>query len=319
MAPRSKNGSRFGDGLEPEDDIRPKARAAARRKATVKAASKRLDGFGAGLDDRQTSTALAAIQASPEVDLPLSKTRGRPRKTRGVMDDPDREAKDARHLHMMQTTPLPDGYKLIEIPALDIREVMLKLVSDTALLTHAWSEKAIKMLLGRQTQEASVGREPKNPVEDYQSSAYLIEARRPWENSIFGLPSIGFKKAAVAACTSLGKTITKVAARQAFHVMDSMVRIQGDKPHMRRDMVRVGTGTADIRFRAEWSRWEVELRIRYNARLLSERQLVNMYNMAGFAVGVFEWRPECDGMHGLFHVGNVSIPRKVSDGLGLAK
>jgi hypothetical protein len=29
---------------------------------------------------------------------------------------------------------------------------------------------------------------------------------------------------------------------------------------------------------------------------------VNLFNVAGFAVGVGEWRPERDGSNGMFHV-----------------
>jgi len=80
-----------------------------------------------------------------------------------------------------------------------------------------------------------------------------------------------------------------------------MVRIEGE-PSMREDMVRVGMGTADIRYRGEFKKWAVELLIRHNARVLSAEQVANLFNTAGFAIGVGEWRPQRDGSFGMFHV-----------------
>src|SRR5262249_15901195 len=93
----------------------------------------------------------------------------------------------------------------------------------------------------------------------------------------------------------------KVAARQAFHVVGELVQIHGE-PEMREDMVRVGMGAADIRYRAEFKQWKVCLSIRYNARVLTDEQIINLFNTAGFAGGVGEWRSEKDGSFGLFHV-----------------
>jgi len=66
-------------------------------------------------------------------------------------------------------------------------------------------------------------------------------------------------------------------------------------------MVRVGLGTADIRIRAEFPAWSTTLDIRYNGNVLSREQIANLFNTAGFAVGVGEWRPQKDGSYGMFH------------------
>jgi hypothetical protein len=71
---------------------------------------------------------------------------------------------------------------------------------------------------------------------------------------------------------------------------------------MREDMVKIAMGTADLRYRGEFSDWHARLLVRYNANVLSESQILNLINVAGFAVGVGEWRPEKDGMNGMFHV-----------------
>jgi hypothetical protein len=200
----------------------------------------------------------------------------------------------ASHLEALETKPAVSNVK-ISLPELDIRTIRIRVVGDSSLITHRWSDKARKMMLDKQCGVATQGREHKIPEQDFRESLY----RMP-DGKGCGVPSLAFKNAAVTACTSLGKSITKVQARQAFHVIGELVRIEGE-PSMREDMVRVGMGTADIRFRGEFLKWACILEVRYNARVLSAEQIVNIINTSGFAVGICEWRPECNGAHGMFH------------------
>jgi len=200
--------------------------------------------------------------------------------------------KGAAHLEALETRP--SVVKPITLPPLDIRWLKVKIVGDSPLICHRWSEKARKAMIDKQTGTPTAGREYKVPEEDYQSSLY------PHPDGGYGFPAIAFKNAAVTACTSLGKAITKVGARQAFHVVGELVKIEGE-PQPREDMVRIGMGTADIRYRGEFPVWSCVLTIRFNARVLTHEQIVNMLNTAGFPVGVGEWRAEKDGSNGLFH------------------
>ena len=43
--------------------------------------------------------------------------------------------------------------------------------------------------------------------------------------------------------------------------------------------------------------------VKFNAALLSAEQVVNLFQTAGFAVGIGDWRPERNGLFGRFHVG----------------
>jgi hypothetical protein len=227
----------------------------------------------------------------------VAQKRGNGRKTKSWSEEEGRAAKDAEHLAALESkAPAGSARINISLPKLDIREIELTLEGDSPLICHKWSEKAKRLILDKQMGKASEGREHKNPEEDYRESLYRLP-----DGSGYGFPAIAFKNAAVTACTSLGKSITKVAARQAFHVVGELVRIEGE-PRPREDMVRVGMGTADIRYRGEFPEWRVRLRVRYNARVLSDEQVVNLFNVAGFAVGVGEWRSERDGSYGLFHV-----------------
>jgi hypothetical protein len=199
----------------------------------------------------------------------------------------------------------------IELPSLALETIDVTLVGDTPLIVHAWSAKAKKEMLDKQMKKATKAKEAKDPTQDFRDSLYTLE------DGGHGFPSVAFKAAAITAVTSVSG-ITKVAARQAFQVVGEMAiikgamdgcvtrmdlcRIQGSVATMREDMVRVGMGTADIRYRGEYWPWFTTVRVRHNPTVLSAEQILNLFNIAGFGVGVGEWRMEKDGQNGLFHV-----------------
>lgn len=168
---------------------------------------------------------------------------------------------------------------------------------------HQWSKKAIEAMLDKQLKRATSVKEAKNPDQDYQESIYRLPDGSP------GFPVLAFKSSAVTACTSIGN-VTKVAARQSFHICGEMTAIHGDH-RSRKDMVRVGMGTADIRYRAEFPEWWCQIDVDYNRAMLSEEMLTNLFATAGFAVGVGEWRPERDGQNGRFHVAETAEARRL--------
>ena len=83
--------------------------------------------------------------------------------------------------------------------------------------------------------------------------------------------------------------------------MCELVEIVGE-PTMREDMVRVGMGVADLRYRGEFKKWQCKIPLRYNANVLSLEQILNIFDTAGFSTGVGEWRPQKNGDYGMFHV-----------------
>ena len=194
----------------------------------------------------------------------------------------------------------------VSIPAMNIRSMEIVLVGDAPLVVHAWSDKAKKMMLDKQMKKATGGKEAKDPEQCFIDSLYWV-GKKPKKATMadvkkgaFGFPTIAFKSAAVDACRNVdGMTMTM--ARGAFHISGRTTRIDG-KPRPREDMVRVGMGTADIRYRGEFDPWRVTLSIRYNAGVLSIEQIVNLFNVAGFAIGVGEGRPQKNGSWGMFHV-----------------
>ena len=210
-----------------------------------------------------------------------------------------------------QSAAKPAGGRL-EVPEMRIGRMRLTLFGDTPLVCHRFDEKATQMILDKQMGKAAVGREYKKPAEDFFRAFYVLPGTVPllhdedennvWAEGRFGFPAIGLKAAAVRAATDVGLKMTDM--RRAFHIDGDLVEIKSEQhPQMRMDMVRIGMGTADVRFRPEFRDWSADVPIRFNEAVISVEQIVNLFNLAGFGVGIGEWRPEKDGQWGMFHVG----------------
>lgn len=181
----------------------------------------------------------------------------------------------------------------IELPPIKIQTVDFLLIGDSPLIVHAWSEKAKRQMLDKQMKKATKAKEAKDPQADYEACFYYTSDKR------YGFPTIGVKASMVGACRFVDMKMTE--ARGAFHIDGEMLEVRGD-PQMREDMVRVGMGTADIRYRPEFLNWSIPVRIKFNASVIGPEQLANLLNTAGFAIGIGEWRPEKNGSYGRFHV-----------------
>ena len=203
--------------------------------------------------------------------------------------------------------------EVITIPAIDIRNATITLKGDSPLIVHKWSEKAKKMMLDKQMKVAtSKGYDAKDPFADFVDTIYFLSGKpesptpEAFEEALsngarFGFPSVGVKASAVSAGFRAGVTKNLVSMNGAFHIDEEYVEIKG-VPQIREDMVRVGMGTADIRYRAEFPEWSTTFTVKYNAGVISLAQLCNLFNLGGFAVGIGEWRPEKGGTYGRYHV-----------------
>lgn len=206
----------------------------------------------------------------------------------------------------------------IEIKPIEIQKTTIRVVGDTPLIMHAWSEKAKREILDKQMKKTkAAAKQAKNPVEDFIRSMYWVEgfpeemSEDGFEEAIrkgarFGFPVTAFKQAAISAAYRMGWTKDKMSMRGAFFIdgdENQMVEIFSDVPVIREDMVKVGMGTADIRFRGEFRNWYADLTISYNKNgQYSLEQIINIINAGGYVCGIGEWRPERDGQYGMFHV-----------------
>jgi hypothetical protein len=174
-------------------------------------------------------------------------------------------------------------------------------ISGTApLIVHRFDEKAKEMMLQAQQTKTRAKKEPKNPVACYAASMYRLP------DGGHGFPAVGFK-AAMVDSARLFDGVKMTELRQSLHVVgegtEQLVRIIADEPRMREDVVRVGMGTADLRYRAEYWPWRAELVINFVPAMLSAESVIAIVDAAGLG-GVGEWRPSKakTGLYGTFEV-----------------
>lgn len=187
-----------------------------------------------------------------------------------------------------------------ELQKIKVETATITVKGLSPLIMHRWSEKARKEMLDKQMKK-TVKKEAKSPEDQYEASVYKLDDGR------LGFPADAFKKAMIRGAKQIGLVMTD--ARTSFFVHGEyctrddreLVPVSGEiRP--REDMVRVGMGTADIRFRGQIAEWQADLHISYNSSITSFDQIVNMLHAAGYGVGVGEWRPEKDGTFGRFEV-----------------
>ena len=206
----------------------------------------------------------------------------------------------------------------IEIKPVEIAEVNVRIVSDTPLIMHRWSVKAKREILDKEMGKAKKAREIKRPVNDFCRSMYWMQGE-PAEDATddeimaavpsgrFGFPVTAIKQAEISAAFRSGMSKDKVSLQGAFFITgegeEQLAEVKGDAPHIREDMVRVGMGAADIRYRGEFDSWYMDLTVRYNKNgQYSLEQILNIINLGGFCCGIGEWRPEKSGQNGMYHI-----------------
>lgn len=207
---------------------------------------------------------------------------------------------------------------VVEIRPLDIKRVKIKIVGDTPLIVHAWSEKAKRMMLEAQTKATKTkGKSIRDPYDDFIQSMYWLEGK-PEESTVeafedavkngakWGFPVSAIKMAGNSAAYRNGWVKNQMSLRGSYFLKteyEEMAEIKGATPIMREDMVRIGMGSADLRYRAEFRNWSMEMILEYNASGdMTLEQIVNIINAGGYSVGIGEWRPEKDGSFGTYHI-----------------
>ena len=208
------------------------------------------------------------------------------------------------------------------IKPIEIKEVGIRIVGDNSLIVHAWSEKARRMMIETQTKTTRTKARPiRRPFEEFVDSMYWLtekpvadtdeELEELFGKAIangakFGFPVGAIKQAANSAAYRLGWVRNQMALRGTYFIKTEYgeyAEIKGCVPEPREDMVRVGMGSADLRYRGEFCDWYMDCIIKYNANGdLTLEQILNCINAGGYACGIGEWRPERDGTNGMFHV-----------------
>lgn len=206
----------------------------------------------------------------------------------------------------------------IEIRPIDIKTSHIRIIGDSPLIVHNWGVKEKREMLEKQMGKTKTkARAKKDPFDDFVNSLYWVEgmpeestpeafSEAVRDGAKWGFPITAIKCAANSAAYRMGWVKNQMQLRGSYFLKSEygyLAEVRGSVPEIREDMVRVGMGTADIRYRGEFKDWYIDFDLEYNASgAVSLEQIINCINAGGFACGIGEWRPEKDGMFGMFHV-----------------
>lgn len=185
--------------------------------------------------------------------------------------------------------------RTIEIPEIKLSTIVVGIIGRTPLLTNRFGEKARQKIEDKQQKKAKTAKEARNPDEEFQDACHMLTGGG------YGFPAVGIKKALVVAGGRFAdEKMTHL--RGVINIMADLVEIKGKPPTMRSDTVRLANGVTSIAYRPQFMPWEMEIPVTFNASIIGEAQILNLFQIAGFAVGLGAWRPECNGVFGQFEL-----------------
>lgn len=178
----------------------------------------------------------------------------------------------------------------VELDAFRLSSATLVLESLTPLLANWMTPQRVDRLCRERELKDSGAKKPKHltPEEHFNECIY------PKKNGHHVIRSDSFTASFTQAAKTFATNIDKVQVKGTVSIPAQFVEIEGPEPTIRRDAVRLGdkNRTLDFRYRAEFSKWKASVLIYFNPEgKLGLSQIVNLINLAGFQVGIGDWRP----------------------------
>lgn len=204
-----------------------------------------------------------------------------------------------------KAVPTASGMRIVTIPGIKTEKVTCLVVGTAPLICHKFSQKVIGQLLAKHKGEAKQAREKKDPEANFEAARYRLL------DGSDGVPAGGVKGCIVAANdkdSGLAKTTAKGVFRvSADCVATNLIRIiTPTPPRMREDVTRTTTGVVNITHRPEYWPWAMLLNVEFLPGYVSIAQTLQAIEMAGFRIGLCEWRPSSKmsttGTYGTFRL-----------------
>lgn len=221
----------------------------------------------------------------------------------------------------------------VSIPAPNIQAMMVEIKGTSPIIFNQFPKKAIRQMEEKQqkTSASLKNKDVRQPINEYRESFYRDSEGR------VALPALNIKQAIVGSSRNIaGVTMTLLrgavfvagdadglipvlaGGKEVRVTQDPEMLADDEQPAtgiigldpsnsdvaMRRDMVRLaGMGSpADMRYRGQLSNWSMKFMVKYNADVLTAEWVLNLLQIAGFASGLGEWRPEKNGASGTFEI-----------------
>lgn len=196
-----------------------------------------------------------------------------------------------------------DGRQVVLIPPPDIQTVAFSLIGTAPYVQLRFSQKLIDGFKAKFEEQAPASKKKVRVKRDYQAD--FICAQHVSEQGWAGVPAGAFRAAMISACrlVDFKMTLAKLSVfvdADGFDKVDGtpLVKIAG-KPELLNMIVRNANGQPDLRTRAMWKAWSINLRIKYDRKQFSHNDIANLVNRVGCQVGIGEGRPDSKSSAGM--------------------
>jgi len=194
--------------------------------------------------------------------------------------------------------PLGVDVVRIVVPKIEVKTVKIRLVGLSPLITDN-GESAVPAIERRQSAAPKEKHGVRDPESDFKRSTSLTK------DGEYGMRRLAFKKAVVVAAGRFTEHFMTVVNGIVTIRGDEIIPLDVDAPTMRRDRVVPKKGSTDVRYRAEFWPWAVDLDVDFIHPDITIEQLIHLFRRAGRSVGIGNWRPEKSGDFGTWDVDDV--------------
>ena len=200
----------------------------------------------------------------------------------------------------------PDGEeRVIQIRPLRIRHLTVPIRGTQPLITNKFSDEAERKLQeSQQGPKIKAAKAARNPDDEFLAARYVISEASDWRADVCGFPASGIKKAMVAGAmrvTEAKGTWVRAVVNVVGEEDTGLVIIKADAPKMRTDHV-VQAGRGNLRYRPAFFPWSMDVALTFNEDEIGAEDVVELLQIAGFSIGIGDWRPEKNGQFGTFEV-----------------
>jgi len=179
------------------------------------------------------------------------------------------------------------------------KHVTLRIRGISPMIQHQWGGKALDMIRAKKQGKKTKDRVNSDPEREAEEATYRTE------QGDFGCPLTAIKSSIISAAhkdIGFEKTLVKKSVFIVCADPKGILRMECSQPELREDPVRVGMGSADLRYRPMFVDWSITVNFEIDEELLKLDDLVTLLDRAGFGIGIGEWRPEKGGDYGRFEV-----------------
>lgn len=183
----------------------------------------------------------------------------------------------------------------IEIPKISYGRLTVTLKGITSLITCCPSDRELRAIGDRQQHLPPTGDKPREPEREFEEHCHRLGDGK------YGFPASGVLRSLAAA----GQRFLKEKRTELYGVLSieaNLLEIHSQPPMMRSDFVRLQGRIGSMAYRPEFQDWSMRVPVRYVASKISPPEILNLFQWAGFAVGIGSWRRENNGTFGMFEV-----------------